>query len=156
MRIRVLESDASITEGILNLIDLAGSERLSVSGSSGDRLKETQAINKSLSALGDVIAALANRSEHIPYRNSRLTYLLQNSLGTPNDTCAYAFRGDSFVGGNCKTLMFVNVSPTAFSAGESLCSLRFAAKVNTTHIGQARRSTSNRKQPPQQQLPNRK
>ncbi|CAE6482191.1 unnamed protein product [Rhizoctonia solani] len=117
--------------GALNLVDLAGSERLNSSGAAShkDRLKETQAINKSLSALGDVIAALGNNGEkgHIPYRNSKLTYLLQNSLS-----------------GNSKTLMMMNMSPLAAHLGESLCSLRFATKVNNTTLGVAKKQIQGR------------
>ncbi|KAF9564896.1 kinesin-domain-containing protein [Agrocybe pediades] len=119
-------------EGSLNLVDLAGSERLNVSFANGadkERVRETQNINRSLSALGDVIAALGEKGEkggdkHIPYRNSKLTYLLQNSLS-----------------GNSKTLMVLNLSPLAAHLQESITSLRFATKVNNTTIGTAKKQS---------------
>lgn len=91
---------------------MAGSERLSTTKVEGDRLKESQAINKSLSALADVISALKDK-KHVPFRNSKLTFFLQNQLGSPS----------------AKILMIVNLNPV--SPNESLCSLRFAAKVNS-------------------------
>uniref|UniRef100_A0A7M5TT09 Kinesin-like protein n=2 Tax=Clytia hemisphaerica TaxID=252671 RepID=A0A7M5TT09_9CNID len=108
--------------GKLNLVDLAGSERVSKSGSDGIRMKEAQCINKSLSALGDVIHALKNKSKHVPYRNSKLTYLLHDSLG-----------GDS------KTLMVVQVSPVVKNVGETICSLNFAQRVRQVELGTATR-----------------
>ncbi|KAK2069441.1 hypothetical protein P8C59_004023 [Phyllachora maydis] len=108
-------------EGTLNLVDLAGSERLKASGAEGERMRETQSINKSLACLGDVIEALGKGAAHVPYRNSKLTHLLQYSLG-----------------GNSKTLMFVMVSPLEAHLKETLTSLRFATKVHNTHIGTAK------------------
>lgn len=112
------ESQSTEIEGSLSLVDLAGSERLSRSNVTGDRMKEAQAINKSLSSLADVFQALAKKSPHVPYRNSKLTYVLQPSLSADG-----------------KTLMMVNLSPTFVSLEESLCSLRFAQQVNHCELG---------------------
>ncbi|XP_056356464.1 kinesin-like protein KIFC3 isoform X3 [Oenanthe melanoleuca] len=106
------------TTGKLNLVDLAGSERVGRSGAEGSRLREAQHINKSLSALGDVIYALRSRQGHVPFRNSKLTYLLQDSLS-----------GDS------KTLMMVQVSPAEKNTSETLCSLKFAERVRSVELG---------------------
>jgi len=106
--------------GKLHLIDLAGSERVGRSGVQGDAMKEAQAINQSLSALGNVISARANKSSHVPYRDSTLTYLLQDSLEK-----------------NSKTLMFVNLSPVMKDCSESICSLRFAERVRKVELGKA-------------------
>ena len=108
----------------LNLIDLAGSERISKTDATGERLKEAQSINKSLSALGDVIGALGGNSKHVPYRNSKLTWLLSSSLS-----------------GNSKVLMFVCVSPTLMCTSETLCSLNFAQRCRSTELGKAAKAS---------------
>eukprot|EP00397_Hematodinium_sp_SG-2012_P004066 GEMP01004077.1.p1 GENE.GEMP01004077.1~~GEMP01004077.1.p1 ORF type:complete len:740 (+),score=194.61 GEMP01004077.1:125-2344(+) len=115
-QLRINARGAKNTElkGLLSLVDLAGSERIEKSQAVGERLKEAQSINKSLSALGDVIQSLAENASHVPYRNSKLTMLLRDSLG-----------GDS------KTLMFANICPTQANLQESVNTLRFASKVNS-------------------------
>ncbi|KAJ0234386.1 Kinesin-like protein KIN-14E [Hirschfeldia incana] len=104
----------SAARGKLSFVDLAGSERVKKSGSAGSQLKEAQSINKSLSALGDVIGALSSGNQHIPYRNHKLTMLMSDSLG-----------------GNAKTLMFVNVSPVESNLDETYNSLLYASRVRT-------------------------
>ncbi|KAJ4808547.1 P-loop containing nucleoside triphosphate hydrolases superfamily protein [Rhynchospora pubera] len=111
----------STLRGSLHLVDLAGSERVDRSEVIGDRLKEAQHINKSLSALGDVIFALAQKNSHVPYRNSKLTQVLQTSLG-----------------GQAKTLMFVQVNPDASSYSETLSTLKFAERVSSVELGAAK------------------
>jgi len=103
-----------IKVGKLNLVDLAGSERVRVTGATGKRLEECKSINQSLSALGNVISALTDlkKRSHIPYRDSKLTRILEDSLG-----------------GNCKTTMIAMVSPSYDSYLESLCTLKFATRA---------------------------
>ncbi|KAG5480510.1 hypothetical protein LSCM1_06213 [Leishmania martiniquensis] len=114
--------------GKLSLIDLAGSERLDKSGAEGQRLKEAVSINKSLSALGDVIAGLAQNSKHVPFRNSVLTFLLQDSMA-----------------GQAKVLMFVCVSPASYNASESGSSLLFASRARGVAFGQIKKNATTEK-----------
>ncbi|XP_061422096.1 kinesin-like protein KIF17 isoform X3 [Lethenteron reissneri] len=109
------QGEDHIRAGKLNLVDLAGSERQSKTGAQGDRLKEATKINLSLSALGNVISALVDgRSKHVPYRDSKLTRLLQDSLG-----------------GNTKTLMVACISPADNNYEESLSTLRYANRAKS-------------------------
>ena len=105
------DSSKRIKVGKLNLVDLAGSERLSITGATGKRLEECKKINQSLSALGNVIAALTDTKgrSHIPYRDSKLTRLLEDSLG-----------------GNCKTTMMAMISPSYMCFNETSSSFKFS------------------------------
>ena len=121
--VRVVGSNYGTEEktfGRLVLIDLAGSERLTRSGVSGQGVKEAQCINQSLSALGNCLNALQLKAAHIPYRNSKLTYLLSDCLG-----------------GSSKCLMFCQLSPAGSSYGESVCSLGFAVRARSVELGVA-------------------
>lgn len=113
--------------GCLYLVDLAGSERVRKSNVGGQELKEAGYINKSLSALGNVMEALDRKSSHVPYRDSKLTYLLQDSLG-----------------GNSRTMMICAVCPTDVSCDESVHALQFATRVRRINIGAAQRNVTSK------------
>uniref|UniRef100_A0A0B7ATH0 Kinesin-like protein n=1 Tax=Arion vulgaris TaxID=1028688 RepID=A0A0B7ATH0_9EUPU len=107
------DGENHIRVGKLNMVDLAGSERQSKTGSTGERLKEATKINLSLSTLGNVISALVDgKSTHIPYRDSKLTRLLQDSLG-----------------GNARTVMVANIGPASYNYEETLTTLRYANRA---------------------------
>ena len=114
--LKALEANVrqSFKVGKLNLVDLAGSERVRLTGATGQRLEESKKINQSLSALGNVIAALTDPRgrQHIPYRDSKLTRILEDSLG-----------------GNCKTTMMAMISPALEAFVESLSTLKFANRA---------------------------
>eukprot|EP00794_Sanderia_malayensis_P007023 gene7023-7811_t len=108
-----LDGQQHLRMGKLHMVDLAGSERQSKTGAAGDRLKEANNINLSLSTLGNVISALVDgKSTHIPYRNSKLTRLLQDSLG-----------------GNSKTVMIANIGPAHYNMDETISTLRYANRA---------------------------
>jgi kinesin family protein C2/C3 len=119
--------DVDSNKGTLYLVDLAGSERNKKSNAAGETLKEAGFINKSLSALGNVMEALDRKSPHVPYRDSKLTYLLQNALG-----------------GNSRTMMVVTTCPTDGSYDESVNALQFATRVRRIQIGAAQRNVTSK------------
>eukprot|EP00756_Hemistasia_phaeocysticola_P004250 Hpha_TRINITY_DN12712_c0_g2::TRINITY_DN12712_c0_g2_i1::g.114287::m.114287/K10406/KIFC2_3; kinesin family member C2/C3 len=109
--------------GKLSLIDLAGSERIKKSQAEGQRAEEAKCINLSLSALGKTISALGQKQSHVPYRESKLTHLLQDSLG-----------------GQSKVLMFANISPASYNTSETCSTLEFATRARDTALGKAERN----------------
>merc|ERR1719230_1193245 len=118
-QVEMLGGKESTKLSMINLVDLAGSEKAGQTGATGDRLKEGSMINKSLSALGNVIEKLAEKSSAkkgknvlIPYRDSKLTRLLQNALG-----------------GSSKTIMICALSPASSNHDETLSTLRYADRA---------------------------
>ncbi|KAI3709228.1 hypothetical protein L2E82_38987 [Cichorium intybus] len=106
--------------GCMHLVDVAGREKADKPEATGDRLMEATFINKSLSALGDVISSLAQKISHVLYRNSKLTLLLQDALG-----------------GQAKTLMFIHVRFHPDRVGETISTLKFAERVSSVELGAA-------------------
>lgn len=119
--------DTQSNKGTLYLVDLAGSERVRKSNVEGEQLKEAGFINKSLSALGNVMEALDRKASHIPYRDSKLTYMLQDSLG-----------------GNSRTMMVVAICPHDNSYDETVHALQFATRVRRIQIGAAQRNVTSK------------
>ncbi|XP_035826155.1 kinesin-like protein KIN-14D [Aplysia californica] len=113
----------AISKGVLTLCDLAGSERISKTEASGQRLVEAAAINKSLSALGQVFSALRESQLHVPYRNSKLTQILRPCLG-----------------GDAKACLFVNISPDVRNYPETCNTLEFGSNARQVALGQAKQN----------------
>jgi Kinesin motor domain len=125
IEVSTAQGDSPPVKSKLFLVDLAGSERVGKSGVTGQAMKEAQYINKSLSALGDVMEALDQKAKFVPYRNSKLTYLLQDALG-----------------GNSRTMMVVTVCPTDMTSDETLFTLQFATRVRNISIGAAKKNAA--------------
>merc|ERR1719189_2371453 len=117
IRITRRTASGSCTVSRLCVVDLAGSERVKKSGVEGRHFKEAMAINRSLLALGNVVNALAAKKSHVPFRNSKLTRVLDGSIG-----------------GNCRTAMLVCVSPDAAQTLETVSSLEFAARAMCVEV----------------------
>lgn len=107
-----IASEGTVKLSKLSMIDLAGSERAAATGCKGERFKEGANINKSLLALGNCINALADGLKHVPYRDSKLTRILKDSLG-----------------GNCRTIMIANVSPSSSSFEDTYNTLKYATRT---------------------------
>merc|ERR1719188_1898699 len=105
------------TRARLNVVDLAGSERIKKSGAAGAQFKEATNINKSLLALGNVVSSLAAKKKHVPFRDSKLTRILDGSLG-----------------GNCKTALLVCASPASQHANESVGAFEFASRAMRVEV----------------------
>jgi kinesin family member 11 len=110
------EGEDMLRVGKLNLVDLAGSESIGRSGAKNDRAREAGMINQSLLTLGRVINALVERSQHVPYRESKLTRLLQDSLG-----------------GRTKTCIIATISPAKVNIDETISTLDYASKAKSIH-----------------------
>ncbi|KAL8595184.1 hypothetical protein ACOMHN_013857 [Nucella lapillus] len=126
LRIAVSGTDkvsGAVSNGVLTLCDLAGSERIGKTEASGQRLVEAAAINKSLSALGQVFTALRSSQLHVPYRNSKLTQILRPCLG-----------------GDAKACLFVNVSPDVKNFAETCNTLDFGSNARQVALGQAKQN----------------